>query len=67
MKAKRLNLHIISSVSKLGEMRFMTYKKSLNTRTLIEFVRRLNKAVDKRIFLIMDNLAVHHSKKLCIG
>jgi transposase len=63
MKAKRLSLHIISSISKLGKMRFMTYKESLNTRTLIKFVGRLAKIIDKSLFLIMDNLAVHHSKK----
>jgi len=63
MKAKRLSLHIISSISKLGKMRFMTYNGSLNTKTLIKFVGRLAKVVNKKIFLIMDNLAVHHSKK----
>jgi len=63
MKSKRMNSHIISSVSKLGKMRFMIYKDSLDTKILIKFVRRLARIVDKRIFLIMDNLAVHHSKK----
>ncbi len=63
MKAKRLSLHIISSISKLGKMRFMAYDSSLNTKTLIKFVGRLSKVVDKRVFLIMDNLAVHHSKE----
>lgn len=63
MKAKRLKLNIISSISKLGKMRFMTYKGSLNTKKFINFVGRLCKDVRKKIFVILDNLAVHHSKK----
>lgn len=63
MKTKRMNLHIISTISKLGKMRFMTYKRSLNTKILIKFTRRLYRDTSKRIFLILDNLAVHHSHK----
>jgi len=62
MQAKRLSLNIISSISKLGKMRFMTYKKSLNTKVFIKFVSRLCKDVNRKIFVILDNLAVHHSK-----
>jgi transposase len=64
MEAKRLNINIISSISKLGEMRFMTYDGSLNTKLFIKFVSRLCKDVNRRIFVILDNLAVHHSKKI---
>ncbi len=63
MKSKRLALNIISSISKLGKMRFMTYKHSLNTKTLITFANRLCKDIHKKVFIILDNLAVHHSKK----
>jgi len=63
MKAKRLSINIISSVSKLGKMRFMTYEQSLNTKIFISFVNRLCKDVNRKIFIILDNLAVHHSKK----
>ena len=63
MKAKRMNLNIISSISKLGKMRFMTYRNALDTKILIKFVNRLIQNIDKKLFIIMDNLAVHHSKK----
>jgi transposase len=63
MKAKRLSINIISSISKLGKMRFMTYEQALNTKTFINFVSRLCKDVNRKIFIILDNLAVHHSKK----
>lgn len=63
MKAKRLSINIISSISKQGKMRFMTYEHSLDTKTFINFVSRLCKAGNRKAFIILDNLAVHHSKK----
>ena len=62
MKSKRLSINIISSISKVGKMRFMTYKESLNTKIFISFVGRLCKDANTKMFVILDNLAVHHSK-----
>jgi len=69
MKAKRMSLNIISSISKLGKMRFMTYTDNLNTDILIKFIKRLCKNNNKKLFIILDNLAVHRSKKFmkCIA
>ena len=44
-------------------MKFMTYVESMNTKIFIKFINRLCKDVDRKIFVILDNLAVHHSKK----
>ena len=35
---------------------------ALNTAILIDFLRRLIKGAPKKIFLILDNLRVHHAK-----
>ena len=58
-RCERVNL--ISSVTNQGKVRFMVYKKRMNSQTLIKFMRRLIKDSDKKIFLILDNLKVHHS------
>ena len=58
-RCERVNL--ISSVTNQGKVRFMVYKKKMNSQTLIKFMRRLIKDSDKKIFLILDNLKVHHS------
>lgn len=58
-KCKRVNL--ISSVTNQGKVRFMVYKNKMNSHTLITFMTRLIKDSDKKIFLILDNLKVHHS------
>ena len=59
---KRLSLNLISSITNQGKMRFMTYKKSMNSKELIKFIYRLYKNNERKIFVILDNLSVHHSK-----
>lgn len=58
-RCERVNL--ISSVTNQGKVRFMVYKNKMNSQTLIKFMRRLVKDADKKIFLVLDNLKVHHS------
>jgi len=58
-RCKRVNL--ISTVTNQGKVRFMVYDKKMNSQTLIKFMGRLIKDSDKKIFLILDNLKVHHS------
>ncbi len=53
---------VISSVTNRGEMRWMVFKGALNSRILIGFLRRLVKHSNSKVFLILDNLRVHHSK-----
>lgn len=59
---KRLSLNMISSVTNQGKVRFMTYKGSMNSDMFIKFLKRLTKGQKKKIYLILDNLKVHHSK-----
>lgn len=40
----------------------MFYKDSMNTKMFIEFVKPLIKDGDRRIFLILDNMQVHHGR-----
>ena len=63
MKSKRLSINIISSISKLGKMQFMSYKETLYTKIFIRFISRLCKDTKHKVLVILDNLAVHHSKK----
>lgn len=58
-RCKRVNL--ISTVTNQGKVRFMVYKDKMNSQTLIRFMKRLIKDSDKKIYLILDNLKVHHS------
>ncbi len=52
---------VISTVTNKGHMRWMVFKGALNARIFIDFLRRLIKDSKRKIFLILDNLKVHHS------
>ncbi len=62
LNAKRRSASLISSVTNQGKVRFMIYDKAMNARLLITFFERLLKDASRKIFVILDNLRVHHSK-----
>jgi len=39
----------------------MIYKEKMNSQTMIQFMKRLIKDSKRKVFLILDNLKVHHS------
>ena len=62
LPAKPQRIKLISTVTNQGKVRFMVYRDTMNAQTLIRFMRRLIKDVGRKVFLIVDNLRVHHSK-----
>ena len=53
----------ISAVTNRGKLRFMCYEGSFNYRTYHTFLKRLiEDAQGRKIYVIADNLRVHHSK-----
>ena len=59
---KRHGLSVISTVTNKGQMRWKIFEGALNADILIDFMRRLIRNAPKKIFLILDNLRVHHAK-----
>lgn len=59
---KRHGLSVISTVTNKGQMRWRVFDGALNTTILIDFLRRLIKGQSRKLFLILDNLRVHHAK-----
>jgi transposase len=59
---KRHGLSVISTVTNKGTMRWKAFDGALNSDILIDFLRRLVKDAGRKIYLILDNLRVHHSK-----
>ena len=59
---KRHGLSVISTVTNKGQMRWKAFDGALNSDILIDFLRRLVKDAGRKIYLILDNLRVHHSK-----
>jgi transposase len=66
VESKKMKINMLSAISKRGKLRFMLYKDTMNTYKLINFMWRLVRDTDKKVFLILDNLRVHHSKKVMV-
>lgn len=58
----RQKLSMIATVTNQGKTRWMIIDEAFNADRLIEFLGALVKDAGRKIFLILDNLRVHHSK-----
>jgi transposase len=61
-QSKRCRINLISAVTNQGTLRFMLYRETLDAAMFIKFLKRLHKDAGKKVFLIVDNLRVHHAK-----
>ena len=59
---KRLSINMISSITNQGKVEFMIYSGTMNANRFQKFLRQLIKNRERKIYLILDNLKVHHSK-----
>jgi len=62
VETKRQRVNMISAVSSQGKVRFMIYQDTMNQQRLIRFMERLVRGSKRKVFLILDNLKVHHGK-----
>jgi len=60
--SNRESLSLISAVTNQGKVRWMVFAAALNAKILIRFFRRLIQDAQRKVFLILDNLRVHHAK-----
>ena len=63
LSAKYTSVNMISTVTNQGLVRWMIYDGTMDAKVFIKFLRRLIQgAKGRKIFLILDNLRVHHAK-----
>ena len=62
VETKRQRVNMISAVNSQGKVRFMIYQDTMNQQRLIRFMERLVRDSPRKMFLILDNLKVHHGK-----
>ena len=60
----KIRVNMISAITNQGKLRFMTYEGKMNQQRFIVFLKRLIKSSSRKIFLIVDNLSVHHGKQI---
>ncbi|MGX1024590.1 IS630 family transposase [Psychroflexus sp. MBR-150] len=61
-KAQCFSVNMFSTVTNQGQVRFMLYTGSMNADRCIEFMSKLIENKEQKVFLILDNLRVYHSK-----
>jgi len=58
---KRLSLNMISSITNQGKVQFMIYSDTMDAEKFISFITQLIKSSSTKIYVIVDNLRVHHA------
>ena len=61
-QSKRERVNMISSITNQGKVRFMIYDEKFTAQVFIKFMKQLIKGSTKKLYLILDNLRVHHAK-----
>lgn len=62
LNAKKSSINMISSITNQGKVRFMLYQENMTSQVFIKFLSRLAKDAKRKVFLVLDNHRVHHSK-----
>lgn len=60
--SKRFSVNMVSTVTNQGRVEFMVYSGSMDAQVFIKFLTQFIKDKDRKMYLILDNLRVHHSK-----
>jgi transposase len=58
----RAGLSLISTVTNRGKVRWKVFDGALNADLLVDFFKRLVQDAGRKVFLILDNLKVHHAR-----
>ena len=62
VETKKERVNMISALTSQGKVRYMLYEESMNQQRLISFMRNILRTSKQKVFLILDNLKVHHGK-----
>lgn len=61
---QRFGCNMISAITNRGHLAFMVFNGRFTADVMIEFLRRLVKQRDRKVFLIVDRHPVHRSRKV---
>lgn len=61
---QRFGCNMISTITNHGTLRFMVFKQRFTAAVMIQFLDRLLRQVDRKVFVILDGHPVHRSKKV---
>ena len=58
----RFKCNMFAAISPQGFMNWMVFSDNFTAKHFINFLGRLNRQIKQKVFLILDNHKVHHSK-----
>ena len=53
---------MISAITHTGKSMFALYDEAIDTDRFLDFLQRVIDSSDKKVYMILDNLRVHHAK-----
>jgi len=59
--AKKFKINMISAITNTGKTMFSLYDESINVDRFIDFLQKVIDSSDKKVYMIVDNLRVHHA------
>ena len=62
--AKKFKINMISAITNTGKSMFALYETSINIDNFIDFLQKVIDSTQKKVYLIVDNLRVHHAKRV---
>ena len=62
LNVNRVSMNMISAINNQGKVRFQIFDGTMNANILIGFFKRLIKSAQRKVYVILDNLRVHHAK-----
>jgi transposase len=60
--ARKFKINMISAITNTGKTMFSLYDESVNIEKFIDFLQKVIDSSDKKVYIIVDNLRVHHAK-----
>jgi len=61
---RRFGCNMISAITNRGRLNFMVFDKRFRVEVFLDFLKRLVKQADKKVFLVVDGHPVHRSRKI---
>jgi transposase len=61
---QRFGCNMVSAITNRGRLNFMVFKERFTAPVFLEFLRRLLRQSDRRVYLIIDRHPVHRSRKV---
>jgi transposase len=62
--SEHIRINMISAITNQGKLRFHFYREKMNQDLFVDFLTRLIKSTDRKVYAIVDNLKVHHGVKI---